>query len=253
MVTNDGEEPHAKCICQRKCPHHSSKKHLLCGSDGNLYANRCALRRAECLTNQKIHLRNYVMCISTKKIDKSKVTVTPQNNNKLMTKDDQPEARTYHLENATQASTVVPNIRLTTILPNYITLAEQQDTTESLTHTASPMIGSSSTVDKVCSSQEYEIMKDNLLLFSHTRLLVESNNHSKNFLVSIMFSHYDQNNDGYLERDEIVEVSKSENIRVLSNGCNLEDMLSYEDNEDADDRLSINEFNQAFSKLYSNY
>jgi follistatin-related protein 5 len=94
-------------------------------------------------------------------------------------------------------------------------------------------------------------MKDNLLLYSHTRMIVESNNHSKNFLVSIMFSHYDKNNDGYLERDEIVEVSRSENIRKLSNGCNLEDMLSFEDNEDADDRLSINEFNQAFSKLYS--
>lgn len=31
-------------------------------------------------------------------------------------------------------------------------------------------------------------------------------NHSKEYLVSIMFSHYDRNNDGNLEREELVQV-----------------------------------------------
>lgn len=51
----------------------------------------------------------------------------------------------------------------------------------------------------MCTPQEYEIMKDNLLLYSHARLISSDNNHSRDFLVSIMFSHYDQNNNGHLE------------------------------------------------------
>ena len=56
-----------------------------------------------------------------------------------------------------------------------------------------------------CSAQEYEIMKDNLLLYNHARLMTQDN-HSKEYLVSIMFSHYDQNNNGNLEREELEQV-----------------------------------------------
>lgn len=56
-----------------------------------------------------------------------------------------------------------------------------------------------------CTMQEYEIMKDNLLLYNHARL-ISQDNHSKDYLVSIMFSHYDQNNNGNLEADELNEV-----------------------------------------------
>lgn len=56
-----------------------------------------------------------------------------------------------------------------------------------------------------CTMQEYEIMKDNLLLYNHARL-ISQDNHSKDYLVSIMFSHYDQNNNGNLEADELSEV-----------------------------------------------
>lgn len=103
-----------------------------------------------------------------------------------------------------------------------------------------------------CTSQEYEIMKDNLLLFSHARLMTQDNNHSKDFLVSIMFSHYDQNNNGHLDADELNQVSQSEQLEELSNGCVLRDMLQYDD-LDQDRCLNINEFYQAFNKLYSKF
>lgn len=101
-----------------------------------------------------------------------------------------------------------------------------------------------------CSPQEYEIMKDNLLLYSHTRLMSQDNNHSKDFLVSIMFSHYDQNNNGHLEQEELSEITMTEHLDDLSNGCLLNDMLIFDD-VDNDRQLSINEFYQAFNKLYS--
>ncbi|KAJ3662653.1 hypothetical protein Zmor_006992 [Zophobas morio] len=59
-----------------------------------------------------------------------------------------------------------------------------------------------------CSMQEYEIMKDNLLLYNHARLMSQDN-HSKDYLVSIMFSHYDSNNNGNLEATELNEVQRS--------------------------------------------
>lgn len=103
-----------------------------------------------------------------------------------------------------------------------------------------------------CSLQEYEIMKDNLLLYSHTRLMSQDNNHSKDFLVSIMFSHYDQNNNGRLEEEEMRKATLSERLDVLSNGCALNDMLVFDDGNN-DRMLNINEFYQAFNKMYSKF
>ncbi|KAJ8982693.1 hypothetical protein NQ317_013165 [Molorchus minor] len=55
-----------------------------------------------------------------------------------------------------------------------------------------------------CSMQAYEVMKDNLLLYNHARLMSQDN-HSKDYLVSIMFSHYDRNNNGNLDATELNE------------------------------------------------
>lgn len=44
-----------------------------------------------------------------------------------------------------------------------------------------------------------------MLLYNHARLMTQDN-HSKEYLVSIMFSHYDQNNNGNLEREELEQV-----------------------------------------------
>lgn len=45
-----------------------------------------------------------------------------------------------------------------------------------------------------------------MLLYNHARLMAQDN-HSKEYLVSIMFSHYDQNNNGNLEREELEQVN----------------------------------------------
>ncbi|KAJ8930265.1 hypothetical protein NQ314_016945 [Rhamnusium bicolor] len=100
-----------------------------------------------------------------------------------------------------------------------------------------------------CSMQEYEIMKDNLLLYNHARLMSQDN-HSKDYLVSIMFSHYDRNNNGNLEATELNEIAVQERLDTISSGCSLSNMIQYDD-ADHDGKLSINEFYVAFSKLYS--
>lgn len=51
------------------------------------------------------------------------------------------------------------------------------------------------------------LLQDNLLLYNHAKLMAEDNHSSgKEYLVSIMFSHYDQNNNGALEREELEQV-----------------------------------------------
>ena len=45
------------------------------------------------------------------------------------------------------------------------------------------------------------------MLYNHAKLMAEDNRSSgKEYLVSIMFSHYDQNNNGALEREELEQV-----------------------------------------------
>jgi follistatin-related protein 5 len=59
--------------------------------------------------------------------------------------------------------------------------------------------------------------QDNLLLFNHARLSSmedgHSNSGSKDYLVSLMFSHYDLNNNGMLETEELKKVRSSSVIR----------------------------------------
>jgi hypothetical protein len=53
----------------------------------------------------------------------------------------------------------------------------------------------------------FSLPQDNLLLYNHAKLMAEDNHSSgKEYLVSIMFSHYDQNNNGALEREELEQV-----------------------------------------------
>lgn len=55
------------------------------------------------------------------------------------------------------------------------------------------------------------VTQDNLLLYSHARLSSmddgHSNTGSKDYLVSLMFSHYDLNNNGLLESEELAKVN----------------------------------------------
>uniref|UniRef100_T1IVU0 Follistatin-related protein 5 n=1 Tax=Strigamia maritima TaxID=126957 RepID=T1IVU0_STRMM len=101
-----------------------------------------------------------------------------------------------------------------------------------------------------CTVQEYEILKDNLLLYNHAKLMdMDDKNRGgdgKEYLVSIMFSHYDQNNDGILEEEELITVAESEYLNKLSNACRLADIVVFDDT-DHDGRISLNEFYVAFS------
>ncbi len=53
-------------------------------------------------------------------------------------------------------------------------------------------------------------VQDNLLLYNHARLSSMEDGHSnagsKDYLVSLMFSHYDLNNNGLLEAEELAKV-----------------------------------------------
>lgn len=96
---------------------------------------------------------------------------------------------------------------------------------------------------------------------------MSQDNHSKDYLVSIMFSHYDQNNNGNLEVSELntvsfllrhekfihikwFQLSVQERLDTFSSGCTLSSMIKYDDSNH-DGKLSLNEFYTAFSKLYS--
>jgi hypothetical protein len=58
--------------------------------------------------------------------------------------------------------------------------------------------------------------QDNLLLYNHARLSSMEDGHSnagsKDYLVSLMFSHYDLNNNGLLEAQELSKVYYTQHI-----------------------------------------
>ncbi|XP_015522448.1 follistatin-related protein 5 isoform X1 [Neodiprion lecontei] len=210
-ISPDGEV--ALCICVRRC----SRRHRpVCGSDGRVYANHCELHRAACNSGIPLIASRLMRC--------------------LHRADDRPPDAPRVLPVGTAANL--------TLKPPDQKDTGQNDVKENTIDTDSYYL-------EDCSAQEYEIMKDNLLLFNHARLMAQDN-HSKEYLVSIMFSHYDQNNNGNLEREELEQIAQREDLEQLSRGCSLGHMISYDD-ADKDGRLNINEFYMAFSKLYSQY
>lgn len=234
-----------ECVCQRYCAH---RRKPICGTDGMIYENHCELHRAACILERPITLQKLEKCttIGKKKAKKFKVNVAQSTH--------EPAETTTQFAGAEQIfsySDAVPQ--------------QQQQSTPHLKQ--SPYIdeiqfenspneidtGTTSYTQKgYCSSQEYEIMKDNVLLYSHTRLMSPDNNHSKDFLVSIMFSHYDRNANTFLEEDELRHITEVEHLDNLSNGCSLSDMLVFDDSNN-DRKLSTHEFYQAFNKLYSKW
>ncbi|OXA59102.1 Follistatin-related protein 5 [Folsomia candida] len=88
-----------------------------------------------------------------------------------------------------------------------------------------------------CSPQEYEILKDNLLLYNHERMIGGVRNFKaameggkdgsldggggegpeagKDYLLSLIFSHFDKNNNGALEYEELQRV-RSGGVSVIS-------------------------------------
>ncbi|GJQ68334.1 hypothetical protein Trydic_g16928 [Trypoxylus dichotomus] len=264
----------AICICQRQCNVH---RKLVCGSDGHIYPNHCELHRAACLTKTAISIERGVHCVKHGKgwaptlprrtnlyFNEFATTVAPQLFNATRTTPLVTDANEYEFTTIQMDSKDAEEVD---------ELAGEEDVGEDNEETMDEETGDVSTApndldnevedngsrdtkiaddfyqQEGCPMQEYEIMKDNLLLYNHARLMSQDN-HSKDYLVSIMFSHYDRNNNGNLEATELNEITAQEHLDTLSKGCTLSDMIQYEDS-DRDGKLNINEFYVAFSKLYS--
>ncbi|XP_031783658.1 follistatin-related protein 5 isoform X2 [Nasonia vitripennis] len=192
------------------CAKRCARRHRpVCGSDGKVYANHCELHRAACNLGTPLTASRLMRCLH---------------------RDDHHETpKALPLGNATPPTSKQSNHQT------------RHDSKENF-------VEENYDLDD-CSAQEYEIMKDNLLLYNHARLMSQDN-HSKEYLVSIMFSHYDQNNNGNLEREELEQIAEREDLEQLSKGCSLGHMINYDDT-DRDGRLDINEFYMAFRRLYS--
>ncbi|XP_029052990.2 follistatin-related protein 5-like isoform X2 [Osmia bicornis bicornis] len=204
----------ATCVCTRKCP----RRHRpVCASNGKIYANHCELHRAACHAGSSLTRSRLMRCLHHD-IENAHVR------------------RTLHVDGTSSET------GKTITYPRF-----RNRKKTNLRDILVPEKNNSDT--KECSNQEYEIMKDNLLLYNHARLMAQDN-HSKEYLVSIMFSHYDQNNNGNLEREELEQIAENEDLEELCKGCNLGHMINYDDT-DGDGKLNVNEFYMAFSKLYS--
>ncbi|XP_003698398.1 follistatin-related protein 5 isoform X4 [Apis florea] len=204
----------AVCVCMRKCP----RRHRpVCASNGKIYANHCELHRAACHSGSSLTKSRLMRCLH------------------------------HDIENAHIRRTLHMN---RTSLKTSKIVSYPKSRSRKKGGLKDNLIPDKNDSDsKECSNQEYEIMKDNLLLYNHARLMSQDN-HSKEYLVSIMFSHYDRNNNGNLEREELEQFAENEDLEELCRGCNLGHMISYDDT-DGDGKLNVNEFYMAFSKLYS--
>ncbi|EEC08615.1 cell adhesion molecule, putative, partial [Ixodes scapularis] len=99
-----------------------------------------------------------------------------------------------------------------------------------------------------CTQQEYDFMKENLLLYNNAKMTdsKKTGENGNEYLVSIMFSHYDHNHNGLLEAEELWKAGEEDRLGQLSTVCILADMLLFDDTNH-DGRLNINEFYLAFS------
>ncbi|GFV71467.1 follistatin-related protein 5 [Trichonephila clavipes] len=206
----------AVCVCQRVC---KKRKKPVCGSDGHFYVNHCELHRSACLTDKNIVIDHRDACLKKKHSDKS-------------TKPSKP-AVSYFEKKQEDDSLLWKN------LPPF-------ETRRTIVVTPDPNPDST---QRECSHEDYDFMKENLLVFNNEKLM-DSKKSGNEYLVSIMFSHYDQNNNGQLEAEELWQAAERDHLGQLSTSCILADMLLFDD-ADKDGRLNINEFYLAFSKLYS--
>ncbi|XP_076327229.1 follistatin-related protein 5-like isoform X1 [Tachypleus tridentatus] len=204
----------AVCICQLYCKHHNKP---VCGTDGNLYNSHCELHRAACVEEKSIRIDHKRRCLKKR---------GPQ---EATTEEDK-----YTISQRNRTDTPV----LWTNLP--------KPELKVMTTTPGP-----ETTVRECVQEEYDFMKENILLFNKNELIGSKKSGKGNeYLVSIMFSHYDRNNNGYLEAAELWQAGERDHLGHLFTVCILADMLLYDD-ANHDGKLDINEFYLAFSKLYS--
>ncbi|XP_055933578.1 follistatin-related protein 5-like isoform X2 [Argiope bruennichi] len=234
----------AICTCHKYC---KKRKKPVCGTDGRYYANHCELHRQACLTDTTIAIDHKRLCLkkriletTTTDVETSAEDVSTSNTpvTTLGTTDrrtDDPSSWTNIPQ--PEPRTVAPSVPLSTVLPLTTMMTQTSD------------VDSELPPQRECSQQDYDFMKENLLLFNSAKL-TDSKKPGNEYLVSIMFSHYDQNNNGQLEAEELWQAAERDHLGQLSKSCILADMLLFDDT-DRDGAMSINEFYLAFSKLNS--
>uniref|UniRef100_A0A1B6JZL4 Kazal-like domain-containing protein n=1 Tax=Homalodisca liturata TaxID=320908 RepID=A0A1B6JZL4_9HEMI len=167
----------AQCMCQRRCRKHQK---AVCGSDGRLYDNHCELHRTACLTNTQIVVDHSFSCISQ---DGSPVK--------------KPENVSLADVEVVSTSTASPTSGTNNTFPDIPEGNPEENEADADLY-----------YDKEeCSLQEYEILKDNLLLYNHARLMGQDPRASgKEYLVATMYRMYDLNNNGIVDGDELDQV-----------------------------------------------
>ncbi|XP_076032661.1 follistatin-related protein 5-like isoform X3 [Oratosquilla oratoria] len=257
-----------QCVCKPFCSRH---RKMVCGTDGKLYLNHCELHRAACLMGIAVHVDHTKKCYK-KGVQPISWDMADLKDEAKMQEVMPPAAATPLPEEPQEPTPEYPPYQhllqeggvLTTPSP------EEIDRDGSSGRMGSDVVGAEVARRREgldlglsrCSLQQYEMLKDNLLLFHHTRHLAETGRGSeREYLVGLMFSRFDTNNNGDLDREEMLQlyyltwtvdhqVSKTEKVNKLSEDCTLEDMFRFDDTN-GDDHLSLNEFYSAFSKLYS--
>ncbi|XP_049812888.1 follistatin-related protein 5-like [Schistocerca nitens] len=224
----------AVCQCRRRCPRSRGRGHAraVCGTDGRRYASHCHLHRAACLQRRHVAVDHDTPC-----------TGPPRP--AALADSSGPAAADAESE-AAPADLAPPP-------PPPLVLAKQAEPLGEDDQQLNAVPEGPPRAD--CSQQQYDVMKDNLLLYSHAKLTSDDNRTpGREYLVTAMFTHYDSNGDGALMQEELDKAGRSDEAGLDasgdSGGCQLAHMLAFDD-ADGDGRLSLSEFYAAFSKLYS--
>ncbi|XP_054711167.1 follistatin-related protein 5-like [Uloborus diversus] len=212
----------ATCVCHAHC---KRRRKPVCGTDGRLYANHCELHREACLKDTPIAIDHRRLCLRT-----GKETTT-----------DEPEA--------SEGGASTEPVAATTVAPPPSTTDSGADDPSTQTPTptlpADEEASSPGSPQRECTQQDYEGMKENLLLFNNAKL-TDSKKPGPEYLASVMFSHYDRSGNGRLEAEELWQAAEKDHLAGLSSACILADMLLFDDT-DRDGSLSLSEFYLAFS------
>lgn len=218
------------CSCHKSCPH---RRKPVCGTDGRYYPNHCELHRQACVTDSNIAIDHKRLCLRKRAYETTTATIT-----------DMPDDMSTPTVQTTPSPTTDSSAWTHLPQPEPRTMMSYSNTP--LPITLLPEHGDSDIPpQRECSQQEYDFMKENLLLFNNAKL-TDSKKPGNEYLVSIMFSHYDQNNNGQLEAEELWQAAEKDHLGQLSGSCILADMLLFDDT-DHDGTMTINEFYSAFS------
>ncbi|KAK7603150.1 hypothetical protein V9T40_003149 [Parthenolecanium corni] len=243
----------AVCICQRQCP---KIRKVICGSDGKLYSNHCELHRAACLTAKPLFIDHSFSCsanlvpgseavveFDSSQLDKYNETEWRQNSSS--------DSEPLRSESAFTKLDKKGNRSRADGGSNDGGRNEEEDDVFRNEMDKRSDANYEENGDEQCTAQEYEIMKDNLLLVNQVKYMhQETWTGGKEYIVSALFKFLDIDDNGLLTSEELVKVAKRENLQRITEKCNLENLITKED-IDKDNRLGTNEFYAAFSKLYS--